>query len=92
MHIFRADERSCGMLVYRFEEGLPVVQAFQMEFKHIKIITIGVQGCDAQFGALAAVVFVVVIRAYYCDPILTQDSDQTICKSTLPGGAIANDG
>src|SRR3972149_11753175 len=80
------------MLINRFEKRLSVVQPFEVQFKHVKIVAIGMQRRDAQLRALLAIIFVIIVGADGGDAIRAEDVDQPAGECAFPGGAISYDG
>ena len=68
------------------------MQTLHVQFKHVEIIAIGMQGRDAQLRAFITIIFVIIVGADGGDAIRAEDVDQPAGERAFAGGAISYDG
>lgn len=85
------DERAGGVLIYRFQDWLAVMQALQLQFEDIEIIAIRMERGDIARRALDSIIFVIVVSAHVGNTVRTEQINQSLCERGLTRRAVSDD-
>src|SRR5271157_547258 len=91
LDILRTDEHPGGMVVNGLENWLAVMQALQLQFQNVEIVTIRMERRNAACSSLGSVVFVIVVGANVSHVFGTEQIHQSLRQRRFARRTVAND-